>query len=519
MRFFRLLLFFTLVFFTEIPAVFAHAGIWMGKNQDWFSQIQWNFVAVSISAVLGVFLFLKLFIRKYGDTFDLLDHFGLRKFFKSRFYPAIFQIPVLIIFGFIFFYLFFGSYYFSENPGSIFSWILWWPLLPLSFILIGRIWCAMCPFAWVSDFFQKYFGRFKRPPVFLVMHSLILIDLIFIFITWFDRVFGMTDRPFISGLVFLALFIAAAIFGILYERRALCRYVCFLGNVAGNYSMVSPLELTYKDKKVCDNCKTKDCFFGNKKAKGCPYYQVIPSKDTNRYCTLCANCVKTCPYDNIKLSLRPFGADFWRRKFVSFEESFFAKMLVGIVIIQNIGMLALWMNLSNFVSRITGFTDERVLFTIVYFFVISIPLTIMFFSSFISSRFSKETILQNFARFGYAFIAVDLAGHLGHNLLHFLGEGKTILMAAAGLFSGEVRQIIFQWFLNYGTVRFLQYFIIALGAYATFVLAYKIARKTAENFSTALKTALPHIIFLLLIFLFNLYIFSQPMVHRTQNIF
>lgn len=513
--FFLILLIVGLFFFPATAA--AHGMIWMNQYKTWLDGVQWNVVGgFAAFVVVGYFVF-RLALKKLSQI-DLLDYAYGRAIMKSRWYPFVFQLPALIMFGFIFYYLFLGSYYFSENPGAVLTWTLWWALLPLSFILIGRLWCAVCPFAWISDIVQKFFGKRKRVPVWLARYSFWIVDGIFVFITWFDRVFGMTSRPFITGLVFVGLLLGVVVCALLYERRAFCRYVCFLGNVAGTYSMAAPLELTSKNPEICKQCTQKFCFAGREGKPGCPFSLVIPSKEGNRFCTLCANCVKACPHDNIALKVRPFGTDFWRRIAVRFDESFFAKMLVGIVILQNIGMLTLWNSLSGFVSRATSITNETWLFTLVYFLTISIPLAFMFFTSAISAKAGKENVIQNFARFGYAFVAVDLAGHLAHNLNHFFGEGKTILAAIAGLFSGEVRQIIFQWFLNYGTVRVLQYIILGIGVLATIVITYRIAKRTAQTKWQLAGVMIPHLILLLALMALNFYIFSLPMIHRSQNI-
>lgn len=447
---------------------------------------------------------------------DLLDHYKLRTFVKSRWYPLVFQVPTFIGFAIIFYYLFRGPEDYSENPGAILVWTFWWAILPFSFILIGRFWCAICPFAWINDIVQKYFGQKKHPPVWLQKYSFWIVDISFIFITWFDRVYGMTDHPFLTGLILLGLTAGILICALIYERRVFCRYVCFLGNVAGNYSMVAPMELKAKDPEVCKNCREKFCVLGRGKQAGCPFYQVIPFKDGNRFCTLCANCVKACPYDNIALTLRPFGSDFWRRTYVRFEESFFAKILIGVVIIQNIGMLTLWESISGFLKNITGISNDTIIFTITYFSVISIPLILMFVSSYFSAQAAKEKLIDNFARFGYAFIAVDLAGHLAHNLNHLLGEGKSILAAFVGLFSGNVAHIMNMAIISPLAIKILQYAILTIGFGGTLFITYFIAKKKAENTKQLIKTMLPHIILLSLLIFLNFYIFSLTMLHRSH---
>lgn len=512
---------------TDMPGMDMSQPNAMSTHNEilWYNDIQWPVLIGIILFIAAIYIGLKLLFKKArSKNIDILDYWNLRSFVKSRWYPIVFQIPVLIGFGIIGYYLFFGSPVYAENPGSILIWTFWWALLPFSFILVGRLWCAICPFALISDWSQKLFGQRKQMPAWLGKYSIWIIDLIFIFITWFDRVFGMTEHPILTGAIFLGLFAGAVICGIRYERRIFCRYICFLGNVAGNYSMVAPIELVPKNADVCKSCKTKSCFFGReitgtdgktKKQPGCPFYQVIPNKDGNRSCMLCANCVKACPHDNVALSIRPFGSDFWKRAYVRFEESFFAKILVGIVIIQNVGMLSLWSVLSDYVGKITGITDQKILFTIIYLATMAIPVSLMFISSYFSAKFSKEKLLQNFARFGYAFIAVDLAGHLAHNLNHLLGEGKTIIAAISGIFSGQVSQMLDLAIISNGTIKVLQYSILIIGVISTFYITYLIAKRKAKNTKDLIKTMIPHLILLTGLMILNFYIFSLPMLHRA----
>lgn len=504
---------FTYLLVADMTDVADMAG--MAHSATLTNSIQWGIVLGFIGAIALIYYVLHLGLKKLANV-DLMDHFNLRALAKSKWYPAVFQIPAFIVFGLIIFYLFRGSQDYSSNPGAILIWTFWWAILPFSFILIGRLWCAICPFAIISDFIQKYFGLKRKVPRWLYKYSYWIVDIIFIFITWFDRVYGMTDHPILTGFIFLGIIIGVIICAVLYERRTFCRYVCFLGNVAGNYSMVAPLELKSKDPNVCKNCTEKACIMGTPKQEGCPSSLYMPTKDGNRFCTLCANCVKVCPHDNISLVLRPFGADFWRRAFVKFEESFFAKILVGIVIIQNIGMLTLWTTISDFIQNITGISNQAVIFTITYFSAISVPLLLMFISSYFSAKAGKEKLTANFARFGYAFIAVDLAGHLAHNLNHLLGETQSIFAALIGLFSGEIKEVVMTAIFTSGTIKVLQYLILIIGVMGTFAITYQIAKRKADNLKQIIKVMAPHIILLTALMLLNFYIFSLPMMPRAH---
>jgi len=82
----------------------------------------------------------------------------LKRFLQSSLYPGIFQWLAVLIFAVIMVETLAGPTSAHDNFGTAATWVLWWPLLPLFFFLFGRFWCAVCPFAWVSDLTQKFFG-------------------------------------------------------------------------------------------------------------------------------------------------------------------------------------------------------------------------------------------------------------------------------------------------------------------------------------------------------------------------
>ena len=51
--------------------------------------------------------------------------------------------------------LLFGPTLVEDNFGSTIVWILWWPLLPLSYFLFSRFWCTVCPYPVVGEWFQR----------------------------------------------------------------------------------------------------------------------------------------------------------------------------------------------------------------------------------------------------------------------------------------------------------------------------------------------------------------------------
>ncbi|MEK6874169.1 MAG: 4Fe-4S binding protein [Nanoarchaeota archaeon] len=467
----------------------------------------------AIDMMLGIILIIGFILFFRGlEGRDLLEYNIVKRLMKSRLYPAILQIPTVFFFGFIVYFFFFGSAAYAKNPGSILSWTLWWPLVPLTFIMFGRLWCTICPFPLIGDFVQRFVQPLRKPGTFLLNYGIWITDGIFIMITLFDRLYGMVDHPWLSGVVFLLILAGVIIFSLRYERRTFCKHVCFLGGVSGNYSMVSGLSIESKNKSVCAACKVKACYFGSGKVPGCPYSTVIPAKIGMRYCTLCANCIKNCPHDNVAVRIRSIASELWSHTRVSFSESFFAKLMVGVVIVQNLGMLVVW---SDFIKILLNYgIGEKLAIAILYFTGIAVPLTLMTISSFFSNRLQTVPVSTsvNFAAFGYAFIPIDVAGHIAHNLFHLLAEGKAILGAFIGLITGEVA---FEGGIaDTSLISGLQYSLIIVGGFGTLYVAYRIACTREESTSSALKILLPHAVLLLIIFGVNLLLFMMPMSHR-----
>ena len=56
--------------------------------------------------------------------------------FRSRWYPGVFQFAGLAVFSVVMLATLFGPTMVEDNVGSTIVWILWWPLLPLSYFAL-----------------------------------------------------------------------------------------------------------------------------------------------------------------------------------------------------------------------------------------------------------------------------------------------------------------------------------------------------------------------------------------------
>ncbi|WP_207708755.1 4Fe-4S binding protein [Heliobacterium mobile] len=447
------------------------------------------------------------------QPYNLLKNRWIKGIFQSSLYPRVFHWITVTVFALIIYVTLFGSTNASKNFGTAATWVLWWPLIPLFFFLFGRFWCAICPFSWLSDTVQKYFGANRPVPQFLKKYGLWIIDAFFLLITWSDHIWGVIESP--RGSAYLLLIIVALVIfaGAFWERRTFCRYICFIGGLSGNYSRAGILELRATP-DICRNCTSKSCYNGSDKAPGCPMFEFPRTMEDNTKCNLCGYCIKNCPNDSIRVTPRVPTKELWFIRKPKMEEAFLAVVVMGIVLIQNLTMLSIWPRILEFTQNLLGTTNYPVVFTTIFLVAMAIP----FFALWLTSAFSRvgtsDKTMRNLTLFGYAIIPLDLAAHMAHNLFHLLSEGKALWYTFLNVFT-TVSTPASLAFVDNGTIYILQILLLLVGFIGSGYTAFRIARNHYKEQGKMFSTLLPHLIFLGLILIINIYAFSLPMAHRV----
>ncbi|MDD2467361.1 MAG: 4Fe-4S binding protein [Desulfobulbus sp.] len=432
-------------------------------------------------------------------------------FIKSKWYPQVFQWPVAIIFAFIVYELMFGSTKAHDNFGTAMTWVLWWPLIPIVFVFFGRFWCTVCPFGALNDVVQKFVGDNRPVPNLLKKYGIWIIDALFILITWSDHVFGVVESPRGSGFLLLMIVTAVVASGALWERRTWCRYLCFLGGLSGNYSRAGMLDIRSTPEK-CSKCKVSACYKGAV-VPGCPMFEFPKKMESVANCNFCGNCIKNCPNDSIQITPRMPTEGLWYIGRAKLEESFLAAVIMGIVFVQNITMIGIWSGILEGIEKFAGTSNYFVTFTIAFIVAMAIPIAMLALASFVAGNFKIKSIAKNFARYGYAIIPLDIAGHIAHNLFHLLAEGKAILFTAMGLFGLESHGAS-PAILDNTTIQILQYFLIALGTFGSIYTAYRLVKSNTDTTGKILPTFTPFAILMIIFGIINIYLFMQPMAMR-----
>jgi hypothetical protein len=184
------------------------------------------------------------------------------------------------------------------------------------------------------------------------------------------------------------------------------------------------MELRIKEKAACKACIGKPCYKGSESGYGCPW-DVYPAGLTkNTYCGLCLECIRTCPHDNIAVSLRPFAADLATPS-TRLDEAFKAFIMLGSAIIYAGVLLGPWGALKNAAYHVgTGAWFIYVLAFLAILFIILPGL----FSLGVLQKKSAISLKHRFATVSSALIPLGMMFWVAFSLSFVLTNATYILV-------------------------------------------------------------------------------------------
>ena len=294
---------------------------------------------------------------------NLLRWPSIRSLLRSRWPQLSLQLATLAGLGILIVIGLVGTPVGNRNLAIVAIWIAWWALLMLLAVpFLGRGWCSICPVPLPGEWLQR--GAILHPtathgkeigglrgvprkrsyglglPWPRRLRNLWLQNVVFLGLALASL--SVLTQPRTTAWVLIVLVLSAVAVSLLFERRSFCRYLCPVGGVIGLYAQASPVEVRVIDQTLCSRHTEKTCYTGNSEGYGCPW-QVYPAAlRTNISCGTCLECLRTCPYDNIAVNLRPFGHDLQRAERPGLDQSFKSLLLLGSVVIYAAVMLGPW---------------------------------------------------------------------------------------------------------------------------------------------------------------------------------
>ncbi len=309
------------------------------------------------------------------------------------------------------------------NFAIVMSWIIWWPLLAVSYFLFGRIWCAVCPMGALSDLVHRKIGLKIKAPGFFKKRWLaaVILTIAIFYQAWIEEVTHASYSPLFTGLILLSFTTGAVLCGFVFERWTWCRHLCPLGAWSGVFAMSSIVEVR-SDTSIClaKRCNGIYCYFGRDNLPGCPFHQVPKIMETNRYCSTCGNCLKACPNDAISIHLRWPSQEFFTQKKEMLENSLISVAAVGVVAFQLFVMTGSWTIIHKKASSIPFFSNDALLYGVSILTSVGLAIALFFIVSSVYALLTRQPPRQEMSRFGFVFLPIALMGHIGHNLGHLL---------------------------------------------------------------------------------------------------
>jgi transcriptional regulator with AAA-type ATPase domain len=182
--------------------------------------------------------------------------------------------------------LFIGPQTRDSNAALTVFWAWWWPLGLLSYPLLSRMWCAVCPFMATGELVQQAVkatgAQLRSWPAEVKTVGPPFAYGLFAGILMWEELWNLPDNGALSASLLLLITSGAVIGSALFEKRVWCRHLCPIGAMNGLYSKMAILEIR-SPKGVCSGCTAPRCTQGGPidqegmSGGGCPL-ESSPSK-------------------------------------------------------------------------------------------------------------------------------------------------------------------------------------------------------------------------------------------------
>jgi hypothetical protein len=473
----------------------------------------------------------------------------LRRLLKHRWFQPAVQLPVVIAFVAVIVIGLVGSQEPGRNLAPVLTWNIWWIGIIFIVLLFGNLWCFMCPWTAIPDWFMRRsftrvrairsLGR-KYPRFKLWMWPAIVL---FAFATWLELVFDAGNRPWLTSVFGIGMVALSWLLLVLYERKAMCRYVCFVGRVSGQYALMGMLELRRRDNDTCRACATKDCYHGSERGYPCPTHEYMGAMNESQYCTLCTECVKSCPHDNITVNLRSSGADLLYPHRARRDEAYLAILIFIVSAFHGAAMIPLWMTWEDGLRGglidaqlalfgvdalgLAGSYGGMIVFTMMMALCIIVPgLVYALLCALMRAASGRPDIAfkRLFIRFAYTLLPIALFYHLAHNATHVFWEWSKLRRLVSDplgwghdLFGTARAPLTALW--SPESIWYLQVALVVIGhIYGIYVAQREAFRVYQGDTKASLRVHMVMMLGMALMSMLSLWLLAQPMFMRTADL-
>ena len=400
----------------------------------------------------------------------------------------------------------FGPQVSALNLAGVLPWTHWRAFSVLALLIGGNFFCMACPFTLPRDLARRFLPASRLWPKQL-RSKWTAVGLTALYL-WAYEAFSIWDSPWWTAWIVVGYFATALLVDGIFQGASFCKYVCPIGQFHFVNSLVSPLQVTVREPKVCDSCQTHDCLHGHAGQRGCELYLFQPKKAGNFDCTFCLDCVHACPSGNVGILASPPGLtildDRPRSGIGRLARLDIAALVLLLVFGAFLNAAAMTLPVIQWMNEWQGkfgFTARAPIVAAFYFVGLFVPLILLGMLSRPLWRDPGITFALTLAPLGFSI-------WIAHFWFHFLTAWSSIVPAA-----GRALRIASVASSNMQTPTWLppaEILLLDAGLLLTLYLGWRLAGRIGR----ALRLFTPWAILAVLLYAAGLWILFQPMQMR-----
>ena len=453
---------------------------------------------------------------------DVLQLPLIGRLLKWRWGRLALQLPLFIIAVLLVFDGFTGPQTAARNLATVAPWVHYRGLVVVVLLLAGNLFCMGCPRA-LRNKWGAIAGLF----------------LIFLLYEWLD----LWSSPLLTAWVIVAYFLASFVLEAVFTESAFCKYVCPLGTFNFVYSTASPAQISVKNADVCRTCVGKECVNGSYAAQpvirldeiagggqkavkhgpqgtpGCGTLLFPPQMTSNLECTMCLDCVRACPHDNVGLMLRTPGRELlqpgaWPRRW---DVSLLVIILTVMGLTNAFGMVPPVYDLQIALADVLNTNNELLILLLIFGATsIVLPVGVTLLAGTLARLFTntmqKYSLRETVAAFAPAFVPVGLGVWIAHYTFHLLIAIWTIIPVFQEFLGQTGEWERFGGATNMALIGLIQLVAMLGGVIWSLYIAQKVSFRLYRR--DAMLGFIPWALFLIAVAMIAIWIFGLPMEMR-----
>lgn len=446
----------------------------------------------------------------------------------------------LIIDGFV------GPQSAARNLATVTPWVYLRGFVVIVLLLAGNFFCMGCPFTLPRSLAKRLSGSGRRFPQRLRNKWLAIFSLFALFFAY--EYLDLWASPWLTAWLIVAYFLASFILEAVFSESAFCKYVCPLGSFNMVYSTLSPTRIAVKSHDICATCVGKECVKGSYSPQplirideigiagssetqtkevvhgpsgtlGCGTELFAPQIRSNLDCTMCLDCVRACPHENVSLFTRTPGAelsraDSWPRRW---DISLLAIALGFMGISNAFGMAPPYYALQEWLAQNLGIANEFVVLLLIFGAInLLLPALASISAAWLGLRLTgfqkRDSLRDTLAAFAPAFVPIGFGIWFAHYSFHLLVGPGLIVPVIQEFLGGIGDWQRWSFSLDLNIIGLVQLVVLVMSFFWSLRLAQKAALRLYRR--KALLGLLPWALMLLLMMLLAWQIFTLPMEMR-----